>query len=161
MKRPRIYLDTSIINFLFADDAPDFRRVTEEFFAVYSTHYDLFISDIVLAEILRDPDQLHRSKLTAVLATHEITMLPAERRDEVRLLAERYLEAGVIPAKKAEDALHVAYATIFEMDFLLSWNFKHLANVRREARFLAINEALGYRYPLRLLSPLEVEDDDA
>ena len=160
MKRLRIYLDTSIINFLFADDAPDFRKVTEDFFAVYAIRYDLFVSDVVMAEILRDPDPVHRAKLTDVLASHDVAMLPAEHLDEVRLLAGRYLEAGIVPENKAEDALHVAYATVFEMDFLLSWNFKHLANVRREARFLAVNEMMGYRYPLRLLSPLEVENDD-
>ena len=161
MKRLRIYLDTSIVNFLFADDAPYFRRITVEFFAVYAARYELFVSDIVMAEILRDPDTEHRAKLLAVLGTHAVAMLPEERLDEVRLLADAYLEAGVVPEKKAEDALHVAYATVFEMDFLLSWNFKHLANIRREARFLAVNETLGYRYPLRLLSPLEVENDDA
>ena len=160
MKRLRIYLDTSIVNFLFADDAPDFRKITVEFFAVYAARYELFVSDIVMAEILRDPNPEHRAKLMDVLATHAVTMLPEERLDEVRLLADAYLEAGIVPEKKAEDALHVAYALVFEMDFLLSWNFKHLANVRREARFLAVNEALGYRYPLRLLSPLEVENDD-
>ena len=42
---------------------------------------------------------------------------------------------------------------------MLSWNFKHLANVRREAMIVAVNQQEGYRYPLRLLSPLEVEDE--
>lgn len=114
MKRLRIYLDTSVVNFLFADDAPDFRKVTEEFFAVYAARYDLFVSDVVIAEILRDPDPTHREKLLDVLATHPVTMLPGERLDEVRLIAGRYLDAGIVPERKAEDALHGAYATVFE-----------------------------------------------
>jgi hypothetical protein len=52
----------------------------------------------------------------------------------------------VIPPSKPNDSLHVAYATVHELDFLLSWNFQHLANVRREARILAINLKEGYRY---------------
>ena len=86
-------------------------------------------------------------------------MLTAVKHDEVEDLADRYLSEGVIPMTKREDALHVAYATVHQMDILLSWNFKHLANVRREALIVAVNQAVGYRYPLRLLSPLEVEDE--
>lgn len=70
-----------------------------------------------------------------------------------------YVVQKIIPAGKFEDALHVAYATVHQMDILLSWNFKHLANVRREALIAAVNQQTGYRYPLRLLSPLEVEDE--
>ena len=61
---------------------------------------------------------------------------------------------------KRDDAFHVAYATVFGLDILLSWNFKHLANVRREMLIAAINQQEGYRHPLRLLSPLEVEDEN-
>ncbi len=160
MKKLRIYLDTSVINFLFADDAPDFRRVTEEFFASYSGTYALFVSRIVVMEMERDPNEEHRGLLFAVLRSHPIEVLPADRSAEVERLAGAYLAAGAIPVSKPEDALHAAYATVFSMDVLLSWNFKHLANVRREARILAVNRKNGYRHGLRIVSPLEVEDDD-
>lgn len=79
---------------------------------------------------------------------------------EIERLADLYLARGVIPVRKREDALHVAYATVHRLDILLSWNFKHLANVRREALIAGINQQEGYVYTLRLLSPLEVEDED-
>lgn len=157
MKRLRIYLDTSIVNFLFTDDAPDFRRVTEEFFASHAHKYDLFGSEIVVLEVERDPDPEHRQKLLDTLHRQPITMLSAD--PEVESLADLYLARGVIPAKKREDALHVAYATVNGMDILLSWNFKHLANIRREGLIAAINQQEGHLHPLRLLSPLEVEDE--
>lgn len=75
-------------------------------------------------------------------------------------LAARYIESGVIPRTKPENALHVAYATVCRMDVLLSWNFKHLANIHKEGKVLTVNLAEGYRASLRLVSPLEVEDDD-
>ena len=50
MNKLRIYLDTSIVNFLFAEDAPDFRRVTEDFFAVHAQKYELFASEVVVLE---------------------------------------------------------------------------------------------------------------
>ena len=65
-----------------------------------------------------------------------------------------------IPAAQREDAFHVAYATVFGLDILLPWNFKHLANVRREKLIAEINRAAGYPDLLRLVSPLEVEDEN-
>lgn len=158
MNKLRIYLDTSIVNFLFAEDAPDFRRVTEDFFAVHAQKYELFASEVVILEIERDPDAEHRQKLLHALHRQPIALLPGD--PEIERLADLYLARGVIPAKKREDALHVAYATVHGLDILLSWNFKHLANVRREALIAAINRQEGHQHPLRLLSPLEVEDEN-
>ncbi|MCU0784051.1 MAG: type II toxin-antitoxin system VapC family toxin [Verrucomicrobia bacterium] len=158
MKKLRIYLDTSIPNFLFAEDAPDFRRATEEFFAKHAQKYELFASEVVILEIMRDPNPEHRQKLLDALHRHPITMLTGD--PEIERLADLYLAQGIIPAKKREDALHVAHATVHELDILLSWNFKHLANVRREALIAAINQQEGHWHTLRLVSPLEVEDEN-
>jgi predicted nucleic acid-binding protein len=159
MRRLRIYLDTSVINFLFANDAPDFRKVTEAFFAKHASRYDLYVSDVVRLEISKDPAPIHRQKLLGVLESHPIRVLPMDRRTEVEQLARLYLARGVIPPAKMEDALHVAFAVVYEMDVLLSWNFKHLANVNTEARLMAVSVEAGYRHTVRLTSPMEVEDE--
>ena len=75
---------------------------------------------------------------------------------EVELLAAEYQRLDAIPAGHWEDATHVAICTVNQMDVLVSWNFKHLANVNRERRIAAVNESLGYVYPLRITTPLEV-----
>ena len=160
MKKLRIYLDTSVINFVFADDAPDFRRVTVEFFERYAERYELYVSEIVLLEIDRTNNDAHRDRLLEVIRTHAISVLAFDPRDEIICLAEAYRKQGAIPKAKEEDALHVAHATVHEMDILLSWNFKHLANVRREARIDAVNKEQGYWRALRVVSPLEVEDEE-
>jgi hypothetical protein len=160
MKKLRVYLDTSVVNFLFAEDAPDFQRVTEEFFSRYAERYELFASAVMLLEISRDANLGHRQKLLDVLRTHPISILSDQQHDEIERLARLLLERKVIPAKKYEDALHVSYAIVHEMDILLSWNFKHLANVRRETLITAVAQEQGYRHPLRLLSPLEAEYED-
>lgn len=159
MRKNKVYLDTSIINFLYTDDAPDFCRVTQDFFENYSQRYELYASDIVLLEISRDKDELHRQKLQDVLKAYPVTILNSDS-EEIRRLALAYTERGVIPVAKIEDALHVAIAAYYEMDILLSWNFKHIANIRKETRILSVNTEQGYRYPLRLVSPLEVEDEE-
>ncbi len=63
MKKLRIYLDTSIINFLFADDVPDFKYITIDFFEHYAQSYELYISDIVMLEIEKAKDAEHRRRL--------------------------------------------------------------------------------------------------
>ena len=157
MRKLKIYLDTSIISFLFAEDYPDFRAITEAFFHVHASHYDLYISDVVKLEISRDPDPVHRQKLRAVLEAHRVQNLPMDRREEVTQLAQMYIARGAIPRTKMEDALHVAFAVVYNMDVLLSWNFKHLANINKEARLMAVSMDAGYRHAVRLTSPLEVE----
>jgi hypothetical protein len=72
------------------------------------------------------------------------------------LLAESYVRERIIPRAKLEDAMHIATATVFEMDILLSWNYKHLANVGKEARIEAANLLAGYTKRLRMVTPMEV-----
>lgn len=158
-KKLRVYLDTSVINFLFAGDVPDFRRVTEDFFNIYAAQCRLYGSDVLVRELDRDPDAERKRRHMNVLRDHHVLLLPCTRDDEVVRLADLYLQQNIVPVNKRDDALHVAYATVFEMDVLLSWNFKHLANIRREARFTSANQAQGYWRTPRIVSPLEVEDE--
>lgn len=76
--------------------------------------------------------------------------------DEVIRVARAYIEEGIIPFRNSEDARHVAMATCNEMDILLSWNFKHLANIHKQIAVKIVNERLGYFYPLLLTNPMEV-----
>jgi hypothetical protein len=75
-----------------------------------------------------------------------------ERSAEVEALAQKYLARKVVPLSYADDARHVAVCTIARIEYLVSWNFKHLANVRREVGFNAINLLQGYS-PLRIVTP--------
>lgn len=120
----------------------------------------MYVSEIVLLEIGRTSDDARREVLFGVLREHAMDVLPFSPRDEIEHLAAAYREYGAIPMAKIEDALHVAHATVHEMDILLSWNFKHLANLRREMRIDSVNREQGYMRPLRVTSPLEVQNDD-
>jgi len=82
-----------------------------------------------------------------------------ELTEEAIKLGQKYIEDQIIPEKKIEDARHLAIATINEMDALISWNFKHLANMNKERLVIAVNIREGYNYPLRLITPLEVMDE--
>ena len=160
MKRLKVYLDTSIINFLFADDSPDFKIVTEDFFAnfVKPKIYDVFISDVVLDEIAMTENETKRSQLLKVVQDYE---LPFEYFDnEADRLAKIYLNEKVIPEKKINDARHIGLATVKSFDILLSWNFKQLANVNRRNKVKIINEKEVNFYPLDLVTPIQLIYDE-
>lgn len=119
MKKLKIYLDTSVINFLFADDTPDFKKITEDFFKEYFGRYDIFVSDIVLLEINKTVDQQQKSRLLSVIDDYPFKILEIANNEAIGYLSELYIKEGVIPQKKKEDALHIAVATVYEMDILL------------------------------------------
>lgn len=159
MRKTRIYLHTSVICFLFADDAPEAREVTREFFEdfVKTGVYEVYISDVVIDEIARTPDRRRRNLLLGVVEDFGLRKLEIQQNaDEIRSLAEAYMESGIIPRRKLEDALHIAIATVHEIDILLSWNYRHLANVNKETRVLSANLLAGYAKRLRMTSPMEV-----
>ncbi|MCX7046065.1 MAG: PIN domain-containing protein [Candidatus Sumerlaeota bacterium] len=165
MKKTKVYLDTSIISHYYADDAPTERERTREFFAKYiqTGIYEAFVSPVVLDEIQDTKEEAHRLRLLGVVARYKIISLEIINDiAEISALAKSYSSMGIIPKRKVEDAMHLAIATVKEIDILLSWNFRHLANVNKEIRINAANMQAGYLKPLRMRTPLEMiyEDED-
>lgn len=161
MKLLKIYLDTSVINFLFAEDSPDFKRVTIDFFEHYVRRkvYQVYVSEVVIREIEQTSDANQKDRLLNVIAEYDLRVLPLT--DEANKLALLYLAERILPEKKLDDARHIALTTVNQIDILLSWNFKHLANINKQLAVKVINEREGYFYPMLLTNPLEViyEDD--
>jgi hypothetical protein len=163
MKKPSIYLDTSVINFLFADDAPEKQYATIDFFENYIRRdiYQVMISPVVIDEINKTRDDEKRKKLLDVVREYEISIVDVSgMKAEIGRLAGLYITGGIIPQKKLEDALHLAVCTITETDIFLSWNYKHLSNVNKERRVMSVNIAEGYTKAFRMITPLEVLYED-
>jgi hypothetical protein len=76
--------------------------------------------------------------------------------EEIEELAEGYLQAGVIPVKKQDDARHVAVATVAGLEIVVSWNHRHLANEKKRALFNAVNRLRGYEQAIVIHTPFEV-----
>ena len=161
MKLLKIYLDTSVVNFLFAEDAPDFKRVTIDFFEHYVRLkvYQVYVSEVVIREIEQTSDENQKERLLNVIAEFDLRVLPLT--DEANKLALLYLAERILPEKKLDDARHIALTTVNQIDILLSWNFKHLANINKQLAVKVINEREGYYFPMLLTNPMEVlyEDD--
>ncbi|MFC1617463.1 PIN domain nuclease [Candidatus Margulisiibacteriota bacterium] len=154
MNKTKLYLDTSIINFVFADDAPDKKVVTIDFFKAIKNKniYELFISDLVLEEISKAKDPL-KSKLIKIIQDYNFTVLNFD--EEAEQLGNKYVTEGLIPAKYDYDAFHIAVAAIANMHAIISWNFKHIVKMKTIEGVQAVNLLLGYK-PISIYSPLEV-----
>jgi predicted nucleic acid-binding protein len=147
----KLYLDTSVPNFIFAEDAKDKQTATKLLFSKDTQkHYTFFISPVVIREI----EKAQTAKQKQLLKV--IESLPIiEYTEEAETLAQAYLSAKILPANSDEDARHVAVATIHNMDAVVSWNFKHLVNLRRIKLVHLINEQMGYKH-IEIISPYEV-----
>ena len=149
----KLYLETTVPSFLFADDAPEKQQVTRQFFEWLAISPDkLYISELVLAELNR-ASTVVRDKLLKAVAQLPVENLPVS--DQAVDLAGQYVANNVIPARFRDDALHVALAVINNLDVVVTWNMKHLANVRRIEGINRTN--LTLRLPLiRIHTPEEV-----
>jgi predicted nucleic acid-binding protein len=143
---------------MYADDSPEKQSITREFFEKYLSVYDVFISDLVLTEIESTRNAVLREKLKTIVVGYNLKIIEAAPKDQqtVFSLAHRYVKDGVIPQRKFDDAMHVAMCVHYEFDILLSWNFRHLANINKQIRINAVNMKEGYLKELFLLSPMEV-----
>ncbi len=154
-KKLKIYLDTSVINVLFSEQSPEKKAITIEFFEKYIDLYDTYISDIVLAEINRTKTAEKRDLLLEAIYKYKIDVYDVIS-DEILELADKYVIESIIPASKLEDALHIAFAKKYEFDILLSWNFRHLANINKQILINGVNLKYGYLKQILLLNPMEV-----
>ena len=158
MKKLKIYLDTSVISFIYANDSPEKQNITREFFEQYISVYDVYISDLVLTEIENTSNPILRNQLKEIVTEYNLQVIEIDikDRDTVFNLAHEYIKEGVIPPNKLDDAIHIAICVLYEFDILLSWNFRHLANINKQIRINVVNKKEGYLKELFLLSPLEV-----
>jgi predicted nucleic acid-binding protein len=161
-KRLKIYLDTSVPNFLFADDSPEKKEITIDFFENFIRLglYKSFVSPVVIAEIEDTNNDKKRTDLIEIIEKYPIEILEYSDAEsiEIQELAEQYIQHKIIPEKKIADALHIAICVVKGIDYLVSWNYKHLANVNRENKIKLLNWDLGYRIDLRIITPLELID---
>jgi predicted nucleic acid-binding protein len=158
VQKLKLYLDTTVWNFAFVDDSPEHRQETLEFFQKARLGlFELFYSDAVEREVIAAPLS-RRRQLENLL--EEFSPKKLSLSSEIDDLADEYLRQGVLPKRSYFDALHVAYTTVHKMDALVSWNFRHLANMNRRKRVMAVNLEKGYNFPIELVTPLEVLGDE-
>jgi predicted nucleic acid-binding protein len=156
MKRPRIYLDTSVISHLDAPDVPEKEADTQRLWEdIKAGKYEVVISDLTLVEMRNCPEPKHSLMREAIT---QITSVHVERNNESQRLSDLYVEIGGLPPKSRDDATHIAMATINSCDIVLSWNFRHIVNLRAMTAVEAVNIKEGYK-PIRILSPAMILEE--
>jgi hypothetical protein len=142
--KPKVYVETTIISYLAARPSRDLivaghQQITHEWWQISRRNFGVVSSQLVAGEAgAGDPEAAEaRLAFLAGLTLLEIT-------EEALTLAQRLLQAKAIPQDFPEDALHVAVAVVNGTEYLLTWNYKHLANAGMRSKIEATCRELGY-----------------
>ena len=155
MSLPKLYVETTIPSYLIARRSRDLRlaaaqEATQEWWEERRAEDDLFICEAVLSEA-GDGDPVFAGKRMAALSG----IRELRTTDAVADLAGWLLSEGIIPAVAAVDAIHPAYSAVHGMDFLLTWNCKHIHNLKLERRIEAACRGFGFTCPI-ICTPAEL-----
>ena len=155
---PKVYLETTIASYLTARASRDLvvaahQELTAEWWNQHRHRFNLFVSGLVLEEAGGGDPEMAARRLV------ELRGIPVLGSDEgARELAKRFLDSRLIPRKTVGDALHVALATVHGMDYLLTWNCRHIANAEIVRGLARLCEAAGYELPT-LCTPEQLMGD--
>jgi len=150
IEKPKIYLDTSVISAVFDERNPERKILTQNFFKS-KEEFELFISEITIAEIEKTPDKKLKKKMKDFI--EEIALIPLL--EEVEWLASEYSRYNAVPKEYFEDAYHIAVAVINRMDYLLSWNFKHIVRVKTRDIIRMVNTINNLKQ-IEIITPAEL-----
>ena len=155
---PKIYLETTIISYLAARPSKDLitaahQQVTHDWWQNRRRDFDLFSSQLVIQESSAGDAAVAQTRLQ-LLSDISLVQVNVDCVSLARTLVER----GPIPEKAAVDALHIAIATVHGMDYLLTWNCKHIANAEMQTAVNRICRSAGYEPPV-ICTPEELSGD--
>lgn len=143
-----IYIETTIPSYLTARPSgielvAMHQRLTGRWWNDERANYQLFTSQVVLDEASIGDQDMVSNRLK------ELSGIPLlDLSDEVVQLADAFLSAGVVPKVAECDATHIAVSCVYKLDYLLTWNCKHIANTHIQARLRRIALSKGYELPL-------------
>jgi len=152
---PTAYIETTIPSYYVARAAMNVIQAsrqasTRAWWDGGRSSFDLFTSQEVLQEArLGDADMARqRLEILSPLPKLELT-------EEVGALAQELIQAGLVPEKAASDAVHIAVASVHQVNYIVTWNFKHIANPYTRDRLRGVVADAGFRLPV-MCSPEEL-----
>ena len=156
MRAPKIYLETTIFNFFVDEDRGFAHKSTVTLFKeMAGGKYLAYTSRATIDELVKAEPEKY-IKMVAIISEYGIPIL--EINDEALRLAELYINEGVIPVNKRDDALHVALAAVNDLDMIISMNFEHIVKRKTIKMTATINSLNGYRV-VEIYSPMEVVEN--
>jgi hypothetical protein len=150
-----VYIETSILGYLTARPSRDLVvaaniEITREWWDTRRNDFQLYSSQAVIKETSQGDAAISSQRLEIV---RNLALLDLNQ--SVLDLAEQFLGRSNLPAKADVDAVHIAAATVHGMDYLLTWNCKHIANAQIQRKLAEISLDFGYELPI-LCTPYEL-----
>jgi len=144
----KVYIETSVVSYLTARPSRDLiiaahQQLTQDWWDKRRAHFDLYTSQLVIQESSAGEAAMSRKRLEAL---DGIPLLSINQ--EAVALARAFVEKGPIPEKARVDALHIALATTHGMDYLLTWNCKHIANAEMQTGIAKVSREAGFEPPV-------------
>ena len=155
-----VYIETTIISLLVAERSRDLatagqQEITRKWWRLRRPLFQCVTSDETLREVARGDSEQARRRLAA-LAESPVLPIATETQD----LAAEFLRTGCLPPSAQSDAVHLAVATRAEVDYLLTWNCRHLANAQILRRLEREARRFGWALPT-VCTPLELMGDSS
>lgn len=152
---PSVYIETSIVSYLVARPSRDpmmaeRQRQTRDWWENRRREYQLFTSETTASEALKGEVAMARSRVAALKRIPRLVTVPA-----VVALTQRLVVRGPLPSSAEADAYHIAYAAVYGLSYLLTWDIKHIANPRSYRSIEKICREHGFELPF-LCTPVEL-----
>jgi hypothetical protein len=153
--KPKVYIETTIPSYLVGRPSRDLvvagnQELTREWWDERKAAFDLYISQFVLDEAAIGDLKAVRRRMDVLDGLSELVIT-----EEAEQLAGKLIREGIVPVKAATDAAHIAVAAVSRMDYLLTWNCKHIANAEIMKRIYRLCEAEGVSCPV-ICTPAEL-----
>lgn len=150
MQKLKVYLDTSVISHLSQEDAPEKMADTRQLWELFKNEkFDVYLSTVTLEEVSDCPEP-KKSKMYEYL--EQINYTPIRITDDMTDIAQQIVDMGILTRKSFDDCQHIAAAVIFGCDCIISWNFRHIVNIKTIRGVRAITNLKGYK-PIEILNP--------
>lgn len=150
-RRPKVYIETTVPNYVFNDEVPEKQQVTKQLFSlIHRQLFEPFVSSITIGEINKSPEP-KRSKMFELIRKFPIL----EPTPQSVRLSEEYIRHYIIPDNFYNDGLHIAIATVNHLDIIVSYNFQHIVNLKTIKGVTGINLLYNLATP-EIVSPEEV-----
>ena len=156
--KPTVYVETTVVSYLTSQPSKDAvifsrQQATRQLWNDHPDDFEFIVSDIVVTEIERGDEKevQQRLKTVANLTTLE-TSLAANR------LTQILIDAGAVPQNSPQDAQHIAIATVYNLDYLVSWNYKHIVNETKQQHIDRVCRTAGFQ-PTTICTPLDLIEE--
>ena len=149
-------METTVFNYYFDEDRSGHEDVLRLFEAIKAGKYEAYTSSYVMQELEQAPEP-KRANMLALIEEYHLNILNTS--PKIRRLGELYIERGIIPASHLFDSLHVALASVYEIDCIISYNFHHINRNKTRIMTASVNNEEGYG-GIMIITAEEVLDDD-